>query len=234
LPNTKISNWTRFYPDTDFERLQKLKTKYADKIAISVGVEMDWFEEHAKHIRQEINKRNYDFVLGSIHFMKAKNKPRYVGIHMKNDQTDSLLKSYGGIENTVKEYYRQTRLMARSGLFDCIGHIDRIKLTLGHLFNKNESWYTEEIEKTLDTIKNAGICTELNTSGLNHPPHYETYPNKNILKEMKKRNIPITIGTDGHTSHINDGLKKGYDLARQAGYKTVNIFQKREKREISI
>lgn len=228
------AEYASYYSDAHFGKLQKLKTEYVNKIAISIGVEMDWFEEYAKHIGQEISKRNYDFALGSIHFLKFKDNPNYTTIHKIDSQTKFFLQSYGGIEGVIREYYKQTRLMAESKLFDCIGHIDRIKSSFGHLFSGKESWYIKEIEETLDTIKDVGICAEINTSGLNHPPSNEMYPSENIIRKMNERNIPITIGTDGHKSPVNYTLKKGYDLAKRAGYKAVNFFQGRERREISI
>ena len=125
--------------------------------------------------------------------------------------------------------------MAKSELFDCIGHFDLIKLwdKEGKFFNQDEKWYAKEVLDVLEDIKRYNICIEINTSGLRKCN--EQYPSFWILKEMNKRKIPITIGSDAHKKEeLNQGLEKAIDLAKKAGYKSILKFRGRKPIKIEI
>jgi len=80
---------------------------------------------------------------------------------------------------------------------------------------------------------------EINTSGLlTHAK--EQYPSKWIIVEAKKRNIPLTIGSDFHrdknrsTQQVDASLEYALSLAKKVGYKSVMIFKKRKQIEVEI
>ena len=213
--------------------LKDIKKDYFDRISVSIGVEMDWLKDYSDFTRSQIDKRDYDFVMGSIHFMRLKNEPSYLRVHYKCDDALSVLESYGGVEGVVSEYYEQVRLLSESGLFDCVGHLDRIKHVFGEMFTGNEPWYLKQIDDTLDVIEDVGICVELNTSGFDHPCK-ETYPSTDIFEKIRSRDIPITIGSDGHISPVNKGLAEGYQILKNLEYGAVNVFEGRKRKEVNI
>lgn len=230
LPNhIKKEDDSNFCSDEYYEELKKLKKEYKNKINISIGVEIDWIEELEDYLRNEINKRNYDFVIGAIHLMKDKGGTQYLQPHAKN----KLIENHNGIKNFITEYYRQIRLMIKSGMFDSIGHLDRIKWNNQAYFSEEDDWYKDEIIKCLDIAKKQDNCIEVNTCGLFHFGIEEQYPNRWILEEIKKRNIPITIGTDGH-DFVNDGLKEGYKTLKEIGFTHVCIYQNRVRKKIPL
>lgn len=50
------------------------------------------------------------------------------------------------------------------------------------------------------------------------------------MRGAKKRNIPITIGSDAHrTCQVGENLDKAYEIAKQAGYTEIVRFKARKR-----
>jgi len=126
--------------------------------------------------------------------------------------------------------------MAKSKLFDSVAHLDVIKTfnSNNKFFNENEKWYKDEINKTLKEIKKSKMAIEINTSGYTYPCK-GLFPSLWIIKQAKKLNIPITIGTDCHFAHqIDFKLDDTIKLAKNIGYKNIVMFKKRKMIKVLI
>ena len=233
LPKEEIQIRDGFHKKEYKEEVKRLIKKYKGKISISFGVELDWFEDFQEEIIKEIQKNNFDFIIGSVHFLKNKKLRNYSEIHFIDNKIKDLEKDYQDVKGIIKEYYKQIGLMAKSKLFDSIGHLDRIKFNTKNLFSEEDNWYKKEVIKCLKIIKESDTCLEINVSGLRDPVRNTIYPSKWILKEAKKLDIPITIGTDGH-KEIHKHLDKGFEIAKEIGFDSVFIFKNREPIKIMI
>ena len=229
-PNFK--EWGRdFHSEEYYKEIKKTIEKYKDKIEISFGAEFNWVPDYVEWTKKEIKKREYDFILGSVHTIENNNKT----INGSENTWKKLIEDYRGIKNLVKEFYYQTRLMADSELFDCVAHFDLIKIQNKNskYFNENDDWYKKEVLKTLNRIKKTKIAIEINTSG--ERKSGEDHPSFWILQEMKKRNIPITIGSDSHSpEQIDYRLKEAIQSAKKAGYTSIVKFKNRKAISIPI
>lgn len=231
------TTWFGKYGDAHFHNknyikdIEKLKNKYSKKIEIFYGVELDWLEGYENWIKDTIKKNKFDFVIGSLHVMKMGGK--WFPIDSSSEEWLELARAIGGIKNLIKEYYKQIKLMIRTRMFDCVGHLDYIKLFNRNfdLFSEKDREYKKEISEVLKEVKKAKMCIELNTAGWRVVG--EQYPSEWILKKMKKLRIPITIGTDGHEA-VAQGLKKAFSLAKKTGYKSVTIFKNRKRIDIRL
>lgn len=230
-------NTDGFHSEIYVKEVKRLQKEYQSKINISFGAEFDWLENYRAWTINEIKKQKYDYLIGSVHLLYHPERYHSLdnGKDGKNKWLDSA-KHFGDVENIVKEYYKQVRLMAKSGLFDSIGHFDVIKLYNKDpsLFLEDSDWYRQEIGKTLDEVAKARMAIEINIRGF-----YKTigiqYPSFWILQEARKRNIPITIGTDAHSAgQVNQDLDRAYDIARQAGYSEIVRFKARKMIPVKI
>jgi len=235
-PNTEdiikpfLNNHSKEY----LEEFRKVKEKFGKKIKIYLGIELNWLEDYVEWTKNETAKGSYDFILGSVHHLKNKDG-KYAELMFPEEDFQIFVKQFG-IKKLISEYYEQTRKMAKSGLFDSIGHFDLIKMYNkdSKYFDENSDFYRKEIIKTLEEIKKSGICIEINTSGFRRIRD-EQYPSLWILKEMKKMEIPITLGSDGHKEEQFDfGLERGILVAKEAGYDSVLIFEKRKPVRIEL
>jgi len=226
-----------FHSEEYKKEIKRLQEAYKNQIDIGFGVELDWFEEFQDWTKKEIAKNNFDFVIGSIHKLPLNGK--YYSFDFGEahpEKYDEVASVFGSVENLVRAYYEQLRLLIKSGMYDSVGHLDYIKRYNRdeRLFSESTDFYKNEITKTLDEIAKTGMAMEINLRGLTKAIRVQ-YPSLWILKEARKRNIPITIGTDAHSQgQVADILEKGYELARQAGYKEIVRFKARKRVSIPI
>lgn len=220
-----------FHPSKYLQEVRDLQKKYKNQIDISFGAEFDWLPNNIDWIKHEIANEHYDFLIGSVHLVFRKNEIfnfMFSAGHGKN-WLDSANR-FGGTKEFVKAYYSQMRSMIKSDLFDSIGHFDVIKMHNkdSSFFSEDEPWYQTEVITTLDLLQKSKMAMEINTSGLTRDVAVQ-YPSLWILKEARKRNIPITIGTDAHSKEkISQELNFAYDLAKEAGYSEIVRFKDRK------
>ncbi len=226
-----------FHSEQYKQEIKRLQEVYKSQIDIGFGVEMDWFEEVPDWIRAQIEKNKFDYVIGSVHLLKLKGT--YYNFDFGNDNDEKLnvvIQAAGSIEKIIEAYYHQLRLMIKSRMYDCVGHFDYIKRhnANSRFFSEDAEFYKKEVLETLDILAKSGMAMEINLRGLTKSPKAQ-YPSMWILKEAKKRNIPITIGSDAHTQgQVGDLLEKGYELAKQAGYSEIVRFKARKRIIIPI
>lgn len=237
-PKSLKTGWNTlgFHSKEYVEEIRRLQKEYKDKIDISYGAEVDYMPGHKIWIKNELAKEKYDFIIGSVHLIFGKDKiHHFMYSNGQGSKWKTSAEDFGGVKSFVKAYYRQLRDMIKSGLYDSVGHFDVIKIHNNpQIFSENEKWYTDEVIKTLDILKKSKMAMEINTSGISRDVG-EVYPSPWILKEAKKRNIPLTIGTDSHSGEfISKELLRAYALAKEAGYSQIVRFKDRKMISISI
>jgi len=86
-------------------------------------------------------------------------------------------------------------------------------------------------EETADAIEAAGVCVEVSSAGL-YKPVGELYPDPQLLEACRARGVPITLASDAHVpQNIGRDLDRAIAHARAAGYETVTVFDRRERRQ---
>ena len=212
-----------------------LAEKYKGEIEVGFGTEMDWFDEFENWTACEIERygNRYDLVIGSIHYLKIDGE--YFPIDFSPETWEEISERFG-MRVFVEEYYKQVRAMIESGLFDCVGHFDLIKINNegSKFFCEEDDWYRDEVLRTLDVASEAGICIEVNTHGFKKKIR-EQYPSEWILVEAKKRNIPVTTSSDAHWSgEISNRLVEMVEILKKIGYKSIVKFRGHGMVEVGI
>jgi len=170
------------------------------------GIEADYYEGCQIFLREWLPAQNFDFVLGSVHYIKDWGFDNPLQRHIW-DSVD--------VTNTWREYFELIGRLAVSGLYDAIGHLDLPK-KFGH--RPSDRDLKEMAQPALDRIAEAGMGLELNTSGLNKPVG-EIYPSPIIVSMAFEREIPICFGSDAHRPEdVGYGFDLALELAREAGY----------------
>ena len=96
------------------------KEKYKNQIKILLAYEVDYLEGY---ILDEIINSKVDYLIGSVHFLKNKNdmwgfdNPEFIGVYESKD-----------IDTIWLEYFDAIKSMAKTQLFDIVGHFDLIKV----------------------------------------------------------------------------------------------------------
>ncbi len=114
------------------------------------------------------------------------------------------------INELYRTYFSLIGELARSGLFDIVGHFDLIKV-FGY---RPAGPVLPLAAPALQAIREAGLTVEVNTRG-GYKPCAEIYPATELLQECFSLGIPATLGSDAHEAE-----EIGRDLAAGASFYT--------------
>ncbi len=188
--------------------------RYADKITLRLGYEVDYLPGY---MDQRVLDADVDYLIGSVHFINdwGFDNPEFIGRY-KNADLDALW----------QEYFNSVEAMAKSRLFDIVGHLDLIKV-----FNfKPKSDIRALAEAALDAIAAVDMSIELNAAGWRKPVA-QAYPSLDLLRMAHDRNITITFSSDAHSPlQVGYKMQELHKLARKAGYSEAADFRNRERR----
>lgn len=210
--------------------IKQLKDAWKNHIQIYCGLEVDYVPGVMGPKSFYIREANLDYTIGSIHFVDAfaDGKPWEIDNTSKVFEEGLQTIFNGNVKLAVSRYFELTRQMVLEECPDIIGHIDKIKMQNegNKYFNENEEWYRNEMIITLDLIKHTRAIVEVNTRGIYKKKTNETYPSEWVLKELYKRNIPVTINSDAHhPSEIAAEFEFAADLLKSVGFEYVyNLF----------
>lgn len=199
-----------------------VKEKYKDKIKVLLGYEVDYLDGY---ILDEIKNAKVDYLIGSVHFLKNKNdmwgfdNPEFIGVYKSKD-----------IDTIWIEYFDAIKSMAKTNLFDIVGHFDLIKV-FKFLPKKDIRLLAKN---ALTQIKKSNLVLEINPAGLRKPIN-ETYPSKQLLELAFEMQIDITFGSDAHSvEQVGFMYENALNLAKQIGYKQCVSFEQRERKIIQL
>ncbi len=189
---------------------------------LRLGLEVDWFPGHGDAIAAGLAEFEFDYLIGSVHTIGDFRIDSYPFLweELPVEERDAMHRAY----------WRALADMARSGLFDFVGHLD-----LSKKFKQYPSIdLSAEIDATLDAIAAAGMAVEVNTSGWSLPCE-DAYPSAELLGACRARDIPALVNADAHLpDHLRRDLERGAARLREAGYDEVVTFDRRERRPVPL
>lgn len=186
------------------------------------GIEADYYEGCERFLTPWLQEQAFDVVLGSVHYLDdwCIDNPDQIALWEKADVPD-----------TWRRYFIQIARLARTRLFDMVGHID-VPKKFG--FRITEQLLKELAAPVLDTLAECGMGFEINSSGLRRTAA-EQYPSLLLLSMARERNIPIVFGSDAHRpSEVGAGFEHTLALARAAGYTEMALYRQRQRRLIPL
>jgi histidinol-phosphatase (PHP family) len=198
----------------DYENdIKNIREIYKNDIDIRLGYEVDWLPGF---MDERVLKADVDHLIGSVHFLNewGFDNPEFLD-GWKNRDIDEIWRAY----------FDAIEAMAKSGLFDIVGHLDLIKV-----FKYMPATDIRILAKdAMRAIKRAGMVIELNSAGLRKPVG-EIYPSDMLLEVAYDMDIPITFGSDAHApEQVGFGYDEAVQAARKAGYTHAVAFKNREK-----
>jgi histidinol-phosphatase (PHP family) len=188
--------------------------KQEEAIRIRLGLEVDYFPGEENMIFDFINPLDLDFIIGSVHYMGDSTVD--AGPEFYRDKNyDDIFKSYFELEFQAIE----------SGLFDIIAHCDLVRI-FGHRPTFDPAYLYLELARKL---AKHDVAFEINTNGKNKPLD-DFYPDIRYLHFFKNENVPVCVNSDAHLpSRVGQYFDNAYRILKNAGYKEMCIFKKRER-----
>jgi histidinol-phosphatase (PHP family) len=198
---------------SDLERTQK---NHPD-IPIRKGLEVDFFPETIEEVKKLLEKKPFDYLIGSIHCIEGTlidHSPEIWG-RMSQKQRDEQ----------IRKYWKQVRQMAESKVFDIIGHLDLYK-KFGFAPSID---LQDEILDAIDAISLCNSAVEFNTAGW-YFPCAQAYPSPSILKRCLQKKIPLLISSDAHCpENLTRDFQKAKILLQEMGFSHLAFFEKRKR-----
>ena len=190
-----------------------VKEQYKNEISILLAYEVDFLEGF---IDERVLSRKVDYFIGSVHYLGkwGFDNPEFIGEYQHHN-----------IDEIWQRYFDAIEALAKSNLFDIVGHIDLMKV-FNFLPHKDVRLIANNAIKA---IKKADMVVEINAAGLRKPAQ-EQYPSAPLLEMLAEHDIPITFGSDAHApEQIGFSKEAMHALAKSFGYKKCATFQNRER-----
>jgi histidinol-phosphatase (PHP family) len=212
------------FPDY-LNAIEKIKASNPG-VEIYKGLEVDFIPGITS---PNLFKDKLDYTVGSIHFVDQLPD----GTHWEIDGLHTFfLEGYtkifnSNIRDAISRYFELTREMISTACPSVVGHMDKIKIQNvdGKFFNETDSWYQDEVKKTIDAIDASGAIVEVNTRGIYQKKSATTYPSPWILEILHRKNIPLTISSDAHhKDDITNQFSQTAALLKNIGFKTIRVL----------
>lgn len=204
----------------DFTALiQEEKGKWrAHGVELRLGLEADYFQSGETQLQSFIDKGEWDFVIGSVHFLN--------GWGFDNPKTKYLFDSQP-VEHLYDAFFEEVEAAISSKLFDFVSHLDNFKCFGVHPPVAKKLGYYHTIAKAL---ADNDVATEINSGLLYRFPVKEVCPSSEFLDILVKYGVPITTSSDAHfPDDVGKNIVQATKMLTDRGVTHVATFHQRNR-----
>ena len=198
-------------------------------VVLRRGVEVDYFPGEERRIGAILDEHQWDFILGSLHFVKGVdigsrvNSPRFFKGRKPSEALDV--------------YFGEFQKAVESGLFDVIAHPDYFRKYTPLSYESPVIWeqYGTKVYEALDSLRSNGVGFSVNASGWRHGIG-DVYPIEGFAKAAFEAGVEtVTIGSDCHTVFdLGMNTLKCLERLEKVGYTHVCTYENRKSQRIAL
>ena len=227
-PLSRMNEADYIYYRDSVKRLKVLGKKSGVKVLY--GAEIDFVPGRMDEVRKAAEKEDFDFIIGSIHYVWCKGTPPE-GFPFDNDDFIAGFDTYG-TDCIWEDYAERLCEFVQDFSMDTLGHLDLPK-KFGHR-HSDPALFLKKLMPALEYAGKKGIALEINTAGLRKKVH-ELYPSLELLKAAKSCGMPLTFGSDAHSpGDVGADFDRAIELAKAASYRSILVFEKRSPIELPL
>ena len=213
--------WDRM--DDYLSEFSRLKEKYADRIELAIGLEIDYLNEESHPAIPRFQELPLDYRIGSVHMLYSP-QGKVVDIDTPADTFRQLIDAHfeGDLDYVVHLYYKNLLRMVELGGFDILGHADKMHYNAscyrpGLL---DEPWYDALVRDYFAEIARHGYIVEINTKSYHDLGTF--YPNERYFPLLKELGIRVQVNSDAHyPERINNSRAEALAALKKVGFDTV-------------
>ncbi|MBA3421489.1 MAG: histidinol-phosphatase HisJ family protein [Thermoleophilaceae bacterium] len=192
---------------------------------LALGIEADFVPGREDRIANLLEERDWDYVLGSVHFLGD------ASVDMAGEW--DVWRTASDPEQVWRRYFETLGEAARSGLFDVLSHPDLVKV-----------WGAERprpardprflYELAMDGLAGSDVAVEVSTAGLRKAAG-EIYPAPELLAMCLEAGRPVTLSSDAHTPNdLAYRYEEAVELLASLGVEEIAVFERRERRLVPL
>lgn len=243
-PDSSYCMRKEMYPDY-IREIAELKAKYADKLPIYCGLELDYFSvvnslsvnakslspgsldttfvepDASESFLGELNK--FDYIIASVHYI-VKNGICYPIDHSPEQQQDCIQNAFHGDMFAMIQCY-----------FDLLcEHVERVKPTVvGHfdviakfsLMPEDDERYRQIARSALKRIIQTCPYIEVNTGAIARGLRQVPYPNHYLLQTILEEGGEVVLGSDAHNkNNLVFYFNEAVELLKNIGFDHLCVF----------
>jgi histidinol-phosphatase (PHP family) len=191
-----------------------------DETDLKLGIEADFIPGREDRMRNLLEQREWDYVVGSIHF---------VGDESLDTDEFSIWTKTASAERIWKRYFEMLAEAAQSGLFDILAHPDLVKV-----WGKDRPIPEGDLRRfyypAMEAIADTNVALEVSTAGYRKPVG-EIYPAPAFLEMAVDAGTPLALSSDAHVpEQLGHEYEQAVQLLDSLGVKEIAVFDKRELR----
>lgn len=221
FPTAWTMEWDRM--EDYLSEFSRLKKKYADKIELAIGLEIDYLNEDSNPASSRFQELPLDYRIGSVHMLYSP-EGNIVDIDTPADTFRQLIDKHfnGDLFSVIRLYYENLIRMVELGGFDIVGHADKMHYNAscyrpGLL---DEPWYDTLVHGYFLEIARHGYIVEINTKAYHELGIF--YPNERYFTFLKNLGIRVQVNSDAHyPERINNARFEGLAALKKAGFTSV-------------
>ncbi len=208
------------------KEVSRAKKDFEGKIEILRGIELAEAHYDTALSEKILADHDYDVVIGSLHNLR--NMPDFYDFE-----------TFDGLDTValMNEYFDELLNLLQWGNFDILAHIT---YPFRYIFNhcgyvEDINKYKNKVDEILKLCAEKDKALEINMGGLKYPINLPS-PNIDTVKRYKELGGKlISVGSDSHyAERIGFGIPNAYEMAREAGFKSIAKFNNRKIIEFPI
>lgn len=193
--------------------VQRVKKKYAGRIELTVGLEMDYL--HGNESFSDALMKPYLDVLEdavvSVHYLPGEGG-MYCVDFTAEDMRRNLLPVYGSMDSLAEAYFdhmeKAIAWAAKLPMRKRIGHPLLIRKFRTELPSFDEALLKRRLNRVADLLAESGVGLDVNTAGLRVPTCGEAYAPEWFVRKCLAAGVEVVYGSD---SHKPEQVGFGYD-----------------------
>lgn len=213
------------YIGTYLETIRSLKEKWADRIEVYAGLELDGFSEVK-------DRQNYDYLIGDCHYLQREGC--YFPIdETKEEQQRIIDELFNGDALSFAEAYFETYTRCQEkNRPDILGHFD-LPVLFGLIPQAHPRYRAAAVEALKECLKLTPIL-EVNTAAI-AKQRKEPYPSCFLLREARRLGAKVLLSSDAHKKErLLQYFNETVELLRGIGYREILVYQNHAFREEGI
>jgi len=209
--------------------MEKAREHYPN-LKIRMGLEVTYLPEIEKEIREYLENKDYDYILGAVHLVDEGNST------ISEQEPAQLYFGRKEKEECYQGFFELVLRAVKSGLFDGIAHLDLVnRYGLNYFPDWEWRFHYGIIKRIFEGIIKRGMALEINSSGLRELPK-RPYPEKDLVKLYQELGGEIiTIGSDAHSPEfLGAGLAEVIQELKSLGFSRLSSFERRNPQWIEL